>query len=197
MYEITPHMVCMRKGNCFSVPSYSSWTLWQASTKFHKGIVGLGVFKLYPGLCKRKVMQKRCWETSWVVTLNISIHFQGWLLCSDEEWALGSVEWVVPVAWGNPACPCSLGSHTLQPGPRVPVTLTPPHLIHEPSLLSQAGCPLGDFWGCYGSKIDNSHLKRQFSVAQEDQHHPSCPHPIGARVYDHHIYFSCIFQKSL
>lgn len=96
----------------------------------------------------------------------------------------------LPLLW-------SLGSHTLQPGPRVPETLTPPNLIHKPSLLSQTGCPLGDFWGCYGSKIDNSHLKRQFSVAQEDQQHPSCLYPTGAGIYDHRIYFSCIFQKSL
>lgn len=61
-----------------------------------------------------------------------------------------------------------------------------PDLIQKPALFSQTGSPLGDFWGCYGSKIDNSHLKRQFSVAEDDQQHPSRPYPIGAGLNDHH-----------
>lgn len=78
-----------------------------------------------------------------------------------------------------------------------PETLTPLDLMHKPSLISKTDCPLGDFWGCYGSKIDNSHLNRHFSAAQDDQWYPSCPYPIGAGVYDHHIHSSCIFREAL
>lgn len=98
--------------------------------------------------------------------------FWGWLLCSDDEWALGSVAQVVPIAGGKHSL-WSLWSSTVQPRPRVLENLTLCNLIHKPSLLSQTGCPLGDFWGCHGSKIDNFHLKRQFSVAEEDQQHLS------------------------
>lgn len=81
----------------------------------------------------------------------------------------------LPLLW-------SLRSHTLLPAPRVPEILILSNLIHKPSLISQPGCPLGGFWGCYGSKIDISHLKRQFSVAQEDRQHPAWLYPTGAGV---------------
>lgn len=89
-----------------------------------------------------------------------------------------------------------LGSHTLQLGPESQKSQLPLDLIQKSSLLSQTGSPLGDFWGCYGSKIDNSHLERQFGVAEDDQQHPSRPYPIGAGVNDHHSCSAVFFTSS-